>query len=219
MTASAKYPTHQDLPRFFRKSPNQVPPHPPASPPSKASKVSSPYSSARSPGGLVRSVSASSVGAEDNKPILVRGSSQTSAATPSDDSENDNGEDDNDEDEGQRADGALANLKAKESTLLNFTELASIEALLNSHGTPPSPGSSSGSRLSYESFSRIRSSVSKRASKYFTAGMFLSFTPDGEGKIDGGEFFRRLCSTICIAKTRITLQFYDAGGRGLLREQ
>ena len=28
-----------------------------------------------------------------------------------------------------------------------------------------------------------------------------------------------MCSSICIAKTRITLQFYDVGGKGLLREQ
>ena len=49
--------------------------------------------------------------------------------------------------------------------------------------------------------------------------MFLSFQPDPTGRIDGSEFFRRLCSTICIAKTRITLHFYDVGGRGLLREQ
>ena len=113
MTAPTKYPTFQDIPRFFKQSPNPLPPPHPASPPSKSSKVSSPYQSNPSPGGLVRSISASSVGAEDNKPILVRGSSQASAATPSDDSENDNGDDENEEDEREGGEGGVANLKAK----------------------------------------------------------------------------------------------------------
>ncbi|GMH91687.1 hypothetical protein TL16_g12124 [Triparma laevis f. inornata] len=47
---------------------------------------------------------------------------------------------------------------------------------------------------------------------------FLSFTPDTKGRISATSFFKRLCSSICIAKTRITLQFYDQSNRGTLRE-
>ena len=47
---------------------------------------------------------------------------------------------------------------------------------------------------------------------------FLSFSPDSEGRISATSFFKRLCSSICIAKTRITLQFYDQSNRGRLRE-
>ena len=95
-------------------------------------------------------------------------------------------------------------LAQKESLLLNFTELASIESLLSTHSTQPlPPGTPStyvptSTRLSYESFCRIRTLVTPRARRYFSAGMFLSFQPDNEGRIEGGEFFRRLCSTICI---------------------
>ena len=119
-------------------------------------------------------------------------------------------------------------LAKKEAELLNFEELASVEALLNNAGTSSSnapssspsslPGQSPQTMLSYEDFCSLRPHVPPRALRYMSPAFFLSFPPDSEGRISATAFFKRLCSSICIAKTRITLQFYDQSNRGRLRE-
>ena len=119
-------------------------------------------------------------------------------------------------------------LSLLQAELLNFEELASVEALLNNTGTsssnaPPScpsslPGQSPQTMLTYEDFCSLRPHVPPRALRYMSSAFFLSFPPDIEGRISATAFFKRLCSSICIAKTRITLQFYDQSNRGRLRE-
>jgi len=102
---------------------------------------------------------------DPGKPVLVRGSStgNTAAGHQNDDdvaysvSEDSDGDGDDGIGKGLNLKGKVTQiakakfLAMKESTLLNFTELAAIEGLLNEHGTPPPPGvMGAGVRLTYE---------------------------------------------------------------------
>ena len=113
-------------------------------------------------------------------------------------------------------------LARKERELLSFEELAKVEEQLNTAHSPPQPASHETTvraLINYETFCSLRKNIPKKALKYFTASFFLTEPRDKYGRISTQSLFTKICSAICIDKTRITLQFYDIIGQGYLREQ
>ena len=82
-------------------------------------------------------------------------------------------------------------LAAKESSLLNFEELAAVESLLNKRGQRDNVNSTEPVMLTYEDFCALRPQVPKRALRYMPPAFFLSFNPDSSGRISATAFFKR----------------------------
>ncbi|GMI02998.1 hypothetical protein TrVE_jg9726 [Triparma verrucosa] len=213
---SEEHISFQYIPRFW----NPPPPPPPA-----VSVQAKQDAGDNPPSPLVRSASASSINAGD-PPVLIRGSSTNSSGGGSSgaaEKENSSPQTPQTPPENPlqarvRQIAKAKFLAAKESSLLNFEELAAVESLLNKSGQRDNVNSTEPVMLTYEDFCALRPQVPKRALRYMSPAFFLSFNPDSSGHISATAFFKRLCSSICIAKTRITLQFYDQSNRGTLRE-
>jgi len=115
----------------------------------------------------------------------------------------------------------LLNRKSNEE-LLDEEDLHRILALLREQNAKRNEGNAEVEVIDYAGFGSIRQELLRqgmRFGQFFTPEMFLKFPRDHNGCIAIVPFFTFIVRKVNLKQTRVQLSYYDALGRGYLREK